>query len=180
MAIAESDIKFKYSVSAVAGNTTGGSASGSLGDQISTTEIADATLHAIFDSVSGAENAASDVEYRCIFVHNAHGSLTLQSPVVWIEDEVAGGANVAIAIDDIAASAVGSGSAQADSIANENTAPGSGVGSFSSPTTKGAGLALGDLDAGECRAIWIRRSATNSAALADDGVTIRVEGDTAA
>jgi hypothetical protein len=55
-----------------------------------------------------------------------------------------------------------------------------GVGTFSSPTTKGTGLALGDIAAGSCRAIWIKRTAANSAALNNDGVTIRIEGDTAA
>lgn len=180
MAIVSSDIKFKFSVAAAAGNTTSGTAAGSLGDQISTTEVPDATLHALFDKVDSVENAASDVEYRCIFVHNAHGSLTLTDPVVWLQAEVAGGANIEIAIDDITQSVIGSSSPQADTIANENTAPGAGVGTFSAPTSKGAGLSLGDLDAGKCRAIWIKRTATASAALAADGVTIRVEGDTAA
>ena len=180
MPIVTGDILYKYSVAAAAGNTTAGTAAGSLGDQISTTQIADATLNALFDDVTGDENAASEAEYRCIFVHNAHASLTLQSAVVWLSAEVAGGASIAIAIDDIAASAIGSGSAQADTVADENTAPGTGVGAFSSPTTKGAGLALGNLGPGQCRAVWVRRTAANSAALNNDGVTLRVEGDTAA
>lgn len=41
--------------------------------------------------VTGDENAASDVEYRCIFVHNNHATLTLQGVVVWLSAEVAGG-----------------------------------------------------------------------------------------
>lgn len=180
MAIVETDIKFKYSVAAAAGNTTAGTAPTSLGDQISTTEVPAGPLNTIFDDISGDENAASDVEYRCIFVHNAHATLTLQAPVVWLASEVAGGANIAIAIDDLPDSPIGQASAQADAIADESTAPGSGVGAFSSPTTKGAGLALDDIAPGNCRAIWIRRTATNSSALDNDGVTLRVEGDTAA
>ena len=179
MAITASDIHFKFSVkTGSAGNSTAGTAGGSLGKYISTTDITDATLHNLFDIVTGDENAAGDVEYRCIFVHNAHATLTWQAPVVWLSAEVSGGCNAAIAIDGVAASAIGSSSAQADEVANESTAP-SGE-SFSSPTTKGAGLALSDLPAGQCRAIWIRRTATNSAALDADGVTIRVEGDSAA
>lgn len=179
MAITSTDIKFKFSVkTGSAGNSTAGSAAGSLGKYISTTEITDATLNNLFDDVTGDENAASDVEYRCIFVHNAHGSLTLQGAVVWLSAEVAGGAAAAIAVDGVAASAIGDSSAQADEVANESTAP-SGE-SFSAPTSKGTGLSIGDLDAGECRAIWVRRTAANTAALDDDGVTIRVEGDTAA
>ncbi len=180
MAITTGDILFKLSVAAAAGNTTAGTPATSLGDQISTTQITDATLNNLFDDVSGDENAASDVEYRCIFVHNAHATLTWQTVVVYLSAEVGGGANAAIAIDDFAASPIGQASAQADVIADENTAPGTGVGAFSSPTTKATGLSLGDIAAGSCRAIWVKRTATASAALNNDGVTLTVVGDTAA
>jgi len=178
MAIQANDIKFKLSLkTGTAGNQSAQpNVNESLGKYISTTEITDATLNNLFDDVSGDENAVSDVEYRCIFVHNAHASLTWQNVVCWISAEVSGGANVAIAIDDVAASAIGSSSAQADLVANESTAP-TGE-SFSSPTTKETGLSIGNLAAGYCRAIWIRRSAANSAAKDNDGVTIRCEGDT--
>ena len=180
MAITSTDILFKLSVVAAAGNTTAGTPNTSLGDQISTTQITDATLNNLFDDVSGDENAASDVEYRCIFVHNAHATLTWQSVVAWLSAEVGGGANAQIAIDDFAASPIGQATAQADVIADENTAPGAGVGAFSAPTTKATGLSVGNIAAGYCRAIWVKRSATNSAALDNDGVTIRCEGDTSA
>ena len=181
MSIVPADLLFKLSVkTGAAGNATAGTPAGSLGKYISTTPITNATLNNLFDDISGDENAASDVEYRCIFIHNAHATLTLRSAVAWLSAEVAGGASAAIAIDDIAASAIEASAAQADEIADESTAPGAGVGAFSSPTTKGTGLALGDIAAGYCRAIWIKRTAANSAALNNDGVTIRIEGDTAA
>lgn len=181
MAIAASDIKFKFSEKVSGnGNTTAGNAAGSLGKNISTTEITDNTLNNLFDDVTGDENAASDVEYRCIFVHNAHASLTWTGVVVWLSAEVAGGASIEIAIDDIAASAIGDTNDQADTIADESTAPGAGVGAFSAPTSKGTGLSLGNIAAGYCRAIWIKRSAANTVALDNDGVTIKCEGDTAA
>lgn len=178
MPIASSDILYKLSVTTGPGNSTAGTPATSLGEFVSTTQVTDATLHNLFDAVSGDENAASDVEYRCIFVHNAHATLTLQSAVVWLSAEVSGGANAAISVDTTAASAVGSASAQAKEVVDESTAPTSQT--FSSPTTKGTGLSIGDLTAGQVRAIWIRRTATNSAALNNDGVTLRVEGDTAA
>lgn len=177
-AIVAGEILLKYSVSAAAGNTTAGTAAGSLGDQISTTTIPDATLNALFDDISGAENAASTVDYRCIFVHNSNGANALQNAVMWLSAEVAGGASIAIGVDPTAASAIGSGSQQALTIANETTAP-AGV-TFSSPTTAGAGISLGTINAGYCRAVWFRRTAANSAALNNDGVTWSVQGDTAA
>lgn len=178
MAITATDILFKYSVAAAAGNTTAGTAAGSLGDQISTTTITDATLNNLFDDITGDENAASDVEYRGYFVHNNHATLTWTAPVAWISGEVAGGATGAIAVSGTATSAVGSASAQMETIANESTAP-SGP-TFSAPTTKGTGLALSDIPAGNVKGIWVRRTAANTVAVNNDGVTIRVEGDTAA
>lgn len=179
MAIIAGDILFKLSVkTGSAGNSQAGTPDGSLGKYISTTEITPAALGNIFDNVSGVENAASDVEYRCIFVHNSHATLTLESAVAWLSAEVGGGAAAAIAIDDIAASPIDQAGAQADEVADEDTAP-SGE-SFSSPTTKGTGLSIGDLAPGYCRAIWYRRTAADTPALDSDGVTVRVEGDTAA
>lgn len=180
MAIASSDILIKFSVkTGSAGDSTAGTAAGSLGKYVSTTQITDNSANNLFDNISGDENAASTVDYRCFFVHNNHATLSLQGAVVWLSAEVSGGASIAIAIDNVAASAKASASAQADQVTNETTAP-SAVGAFSSPTTKGAGLSLGTLAAGQVRAVWVKRTAANSAALNADGVTIRVEGDTAA
>jgi hypothetical protein len=178
VAITATDIKYKHSIVAAAGNTTGGAAATSLGDQISTTEITAASLHALFDVVTGDENAASEAEYRCFFVHNDHATLTWFSPKVWISSETAGGAAIAIGLDPVGVSAKGSASAQAATIANENTAPTSVT--FSSPTTKGTGLAPADVPAGSVFAVWVRRTAANSAALDLDGAVLSTEGDTAA
>lgn len=178
MAIVAADILYKYSTTTGPGNSTAGAANTSLGEFISTTAIPDASLHNLFDVVTGDENAASDVEYRCFFVHNNHATLTWESVVVWLSAEVAGGAGAAISVDTTAASAVGSATAQAKEVVDESTAPTSQT--FSAPTTKGTGLSIGNLTAGQVRAIWVRRTAANSAALNSDGVTIRCEGDTAA
>ena len=181
MAIAASDIKVKLSVkTGSAGNSTAqGNVNNSLGKYISTTEITDNTLNNLFDDISGAENAASTVDYRCIFIHNSHASLTYQSAKVYLSAEVSGGASIAIAVDNVAASAIGSSSAQAEEIANETTAP-TANGGFSAPTTTGGALSLGDIAAGSCKAIWVRRTAANSAAKDNDGVTLTIFGDTAA
>lgn len=178
MSILTSDILRKYSVTTgAAGNSTAGTAAGSLGKYISTTQWTDGVANNLFDDITGDENAASTVDYRCEFVHNNHGSLTWQAPVAWISAEVAGGASVSISVDTTAASAVGSSSAQAKNIATETTAPTSQT--FSAPTTKGTGLALSDIPSGQCKGLWWKRTAANTAALASDGATVRIEGDTA-
>lgn len=180
MAITSSDIKFRKSVvTGSAGNSTaGGSAGSGLGKYMSTTDIVDATLNNCFPDVTGDENAASNDDYQCVFIYNSHGTLTWQNVKVWLSAEVSGGVGCAIGIDTTAASANNASSAQALQIADKDTAP-AGV-SFSSPTSKATGLSLGNLAAGECRAVWVRRLAANSAALNNDGVSVRAEGDTAA
>lgn len=175
-AITSGEILFKYSVSAAAGNTTAGTAATSLGDQISITAWAGGSPNDLFDDISGAENAASTVDYRCIFIHNSNSANTLENAVVYLSAETGGGASIAVGADTTAASVIGSGSAQALTVANETTAP-AGV-TFSSPTTAGTGVSLGNIPSGQCKAFWIRRTAANTAALSSDGVTIAVTGDT--
>ena len=176
-AITGSEILLKYSVTTgSAGNSTAGTAAGSLGKYISTTQWTGGSVNDLFDDISGAENAASTVDYRCIFVHNSNTANALQNAVVFLQSEVSGGANIAVGVDTTASSALGSASAQALTVANETTAP-AGV-TFSSPTTAGAGVSLGSIPSGQVRAFWVRRTATNSAALSADGVTLNVTGDT--
>lgn len=172
MPIGTSDLLIKFSTKAgAAGNSNPGTPAGSLGKYISTTQITDNTLNNLFDDVSGDENLASDVEYRCIFLHNAHGSITAQNSKVYILSETAGGASIAIGVDPTAASAIGSASAQALEVADEDTAPVGVV--FTSPTDLANAIVLGDIAPGECRAFWIRRTAANTAALANDSVQLR-------
>ena len=177
-AITAGELLFKYSIkTGSAGNSTASAAGTSLGKYISTSAWAGGGANDLFDDITGAENAASTVDYRCIFLHNNNGANAYQNAVVYISAETAGGASIALATDNVAASAIGSASAQAAEIANETTAP-SGVSAFSSPTTAATGLSLGSIPVANCKAFWVRRTAANTAALSSDGVTIAVSGDT--
>lgn len=165
MPIVGSDIK--YYLSGGTGNTD---PDASLGGGISTTEAGSD----LFDDIQSAESSAGDVEYRCIYVKNTHGSLTLQNAVIWIQTNTPSD-------DTVVAIALGGEglNGTAETVLDENTAP-SGE-SFSSPATKGAGLSLGNITAGSYYPIWVRRTVTaGAAAFADDGFTLRVEGDTEA
>lgn len=177
-AIVASELQWYYSTATgSAGNTTTGTAPTSLGKYISTTAWADGTT--LFDDISGAENAAGTVDYRCVFIYNANTANALQNAVVFISSEVSGGATIALAADTTAASARGSSTAQALTGATE-TAPGSSITSlaYSSPTSAGTGISLGAIGVGQVKAVWVRRTATNSAALSNDGMTLAVSGDT--
>lgn len=177
-AIVASDILTKYTVvTGSAGNSTAGTANGSLGKYASSTNWTGGSLNDLFDDISGAENAASTIDYRGIAVHNSNASNTWENPVVYLSSEVAGGASIAVAADTTATSAVGSASAQLLQIANETTAP-AGPLTFSSPTTAGSGVALSNIPVGNVKGVWVRRSAANSSALSNDGVTLGFAGDT--
>lgn len=175
-AIVPGEHLWKFSVAAAAGNTTAGTAATSLGDQISTTQWAGGVANDLFDDITGAENAASTVDYRCLFIHNSNASNPLENAVVYLSAETGGGAAIAVGADPTAASAIGSASAQAVTVANETTAP-AGV-TFSSPTSAATGVALGTIPAGQCKAFWVRRTAANTSALSNDGVTLAITGDT--
>lgn len=175
-AIVASDLVYRFTTTlGSAGDSTAGTNAG-LGKYASTTAWTGGTLHDLFDAISGAENAASQQDYRPLAVLNNNASNVAQSPSLYLASEVSGGASIAIGVDTTAASAKGSASAQGLTIANDTTAP-AGV-SFSSPTTDGGGLALGDIAIAFVKFIWLRRTAANTSALSADGVTLGLAVDT--
>ncbi|MGI4937999.1 MAG: hypothetical protein ACRYF5_14855, partial [Janthinobacterium lividum] len=87
----------------------------------------------IFDDVSAAESSAGDVEVRCIYVHNAHATLTLQNAVAWFPANTPSTSTVVEL--GVGTSAV-NGTEQ--TVTDENTAP-SGV-TFVAGATKAAGV----------------------------------------
>lgn len=178
MPLTGTDIVYRLTVkTGAAGDTTVGTPAGSLGGFTSTTAVT-AGAGGLFDDISGAENAASTVDYRAFDVLNNHATLALQNGVVYLSAEVAGGASIAIAVDNVGPVAKGA-AAQGASIATETTAP-TGVGAFSAPTTSATGLPIGSPAAGQVRRVWARRTAANTAAVDADGVTFAVYGDSAA
>lgn len=174
MPIVDTDIVYRLTTTAgAAGDTTAGTPATSLGKYVSTSVITTAQLNNLWDNVTGSESAAGDVEYRAIAVLNNHASLTLTNAQIEIQSQTSGGGLIAIAVDNVAASAKGSASAQGDEIADESEAP-SPVGAFGSGP-----LALGDLGPGQVRLVWLRRTVTAGAGAVDpDGVVLRVFGDT--
>jgi hypothetical protein len=166
MAITATDIKFFLS-------GTGGTGDTSLGGAIHATEVS-ATVNQFFDVVSGAESSAGDTEYRCLYVKNTHGSLTLYSAKVWISSNTPStDTEITIGLGTAAVSAT------EQTVADESTAP-SGV-SFSTAASEGAALSIGDLVAGAYKAVWVKRVVSASAAAyTNDTFTITVRGDSAA
>lgn len=169
MPISSSDLLFKLS-----GGAANAAPNSSLGGAMSSTQITSAQVANLFDNVSGDESAAGDIEYRCFYIHNNHGTLALQNAVVWLS-QLTPSADSEV---DIGLDPAGNGQ-PATTIADESTAP-AGV-AFSRPTSKAGALSIGSLAAGSYRAIWIRRTINAGAAAVNaDNCIVRVEGDTAA
>lgn len=177
-AIIASEIKWHFTTTAgSAGNSTANTTvSTFLGKYAASSLWAGGGTNDVFADISGAENAASQVDYAGFAIENGNGANAAQNSVAYLSSEVASGASIAIGADTTASSALGSASAQMLTIANRTTAP-AGV-SFSSPTTAGSGVSLGNIAVAFVKGLWVRRTAANTAALSSDGVTLAVQVDT--
>lgn len=186
--IVSTDILFMLAApGASAGNTVTGTVGNSWGNYVSTTQISATPLDNLFPDITGAQNAASQVDYACIFIlNNTASGNSMLNTVAWLPLSlfVAGGANIALAGDPIAASAKGSSSQQAQLITASTNAP-AGVSGYVSPVSSApvspsytGGIQLGTIAPNQVRAVWIRRSATNSPPVNNDGFTLEIDFDT--
>lgn len=162
MAIISSEIV--YRLSGGAGNAA---ANASLGGAIS----ANAMPVNLFDDVSSTESDAGDTEYRCIYVRNSNATLTLQSAVLWFS---------ANTVENRLSAGLGSSGMNGleQAVPNESTGP-VGV-AFSQPSSRETGIALGNIPAGQHRAVWLRRIVAPGTLAVNDAATLRVSGETAA
>lgn len=177
-AIVPSDIVFLLSVTTgSAGYTAASAPAGSIGKYASVTPVSATALDNVFSDITGAENAADQVDYRCLFILNNTATVNpMTGTVVWLplSGGVSGGATLALATDNFGVTPKGQTGAQAAITANSLTAP-TGVSSYVSPSlTNAGGLAVGSVAPGYCFAIWLRRTATSSAALLD-GFSVEVD-----
>jgi hypothetical protein len=171
MSIVAADIKFLLSAPvATAGYVLPGSPGNSLGKYASTSQLSGASggLDNLFVDLTGAQNAALQVDYACVFIWNSNPTLTMLAPFAWLPVGSLGPGNTAsfaVGADPTLPSVLGSSALQAVGIANPTLAP-SGVNTWAgASTTSGNGVALPNIPAGDVAAVWIRRTANGSAGL---------------
>lgn len=174
--IVTSDIQFLLSApQASSGYTKPGVAGNSLGLYVSTTQLSLTTLDNLFLDLTGAQNAAQQVDYACLFIFNNNASNAMLSPVAWLPSGLLGNQNsavFAVGADPTLPSALGSGAVQADVIANPTIAP-TGVNTWAAPSvTSSGGVALPNIPAKDVAAVWIRRTATGTAGLQQLGIDV--------
>lgn len=139
----------------MSGGTSNALGSASIGGAKSS-EVMSATTNGLFDVVTASQATTGMVEYRCIYLHNANATDVMTAARFWISAQASpAGTTLAIGVGAAAVNATET------AVANESTAP-AGV-TFTSPTTAGTGLALGDIPAGQHRALWLRRTVTAGA-----------------
>lgn len=170
MVIASGDITFRLS-----GGAANSDVNASLGGAKSSTALVDNTLNNLFADSLGPESLAGSTKYRCIYVHNAHGSLTMQNSKVYITTNTPStDTEFSVAVGTAAINATEQGP-----VANEDTEP-SGV-SWGTASTYAAGYSLGNIPFGQHKAIWFKRVVTaGAAAYNNDTVTFEVGCDSAA
>jgi len=167
MAILTTDLDFHGS-----GGTGETDATLWFGGVRSNTQPVTSTDNNIFADVTGAEASAGSTKFRGLYFRNAHGSLTLQNTVIWIETNTT-------SVDDtirIGLDAAGlNGTAQI--IANEDAVPTSVT--FSTAANKAAGLSFGNVPTVQHYPFWIERVVdAASSAIAANSFELKVEGDT--
>lgn len=164
MPIISTDIKYRLS-----GGGSNTDPALSLGGAKSSTDAPSGLL----DTVTSGEAATGDTEYRAIYVHNAHATLTLEAAKLWIQANTPS-ADTTLEVG-LGTSAV---NATEQTVANEGVAP-SGV-TFVAAADEAGAISLGDIPAGQHRAVWIKRIVSAGAAASNDTANLRVKGDTAA
>lgn len=170
MPIVASDIKIRLS-----GGASNSDPNASLGGVKSSTEVTDNTLNNLYDQVSGSESASGDTEYRCVYIHNSHASLTMQNVRVYISTN-------STSTDDTWEVALGSAALNAteQTISDEGTAP-TGVTFSNTAISYATGLAPPDIPFGQHKAIWYKRIVSaGAAAFNNDTITVNIDCDTAA
>ena len=162
MAILSTDLKYRFS-----GGAANSSPAASIGGVISSVDV----TGVLFDDVTSAEALAGDINYRCIYVRNNHGSLTALSTKIWIQVNTP--STETIVDIGLGAAAI---NATETATANEATAPSSV--SFTNPTNEAGALTIGDIPFGQYKAVWIRRTVSAAASAFSDSFTIRIKCDT--
>lgn len=167
MAVAGTDMKLLLS-----GDSGNSSPSFSLGGGRSSTEVVfSPILDNLFDDVTAVEAAAGVVEYRCVYIQNDHATDNVDSVKIWMNtDTPSASTAIAIGLDPAGKNATAFGPISPSSVAPTGVV-------FTAPTTEGAGLSVGRLNAQEVYAFWIRRTVTAAAPSANnDAFSIAFSG----
>lgn len=157
MPIAQSDIQLRLS---------GGAGNNDPAASLGGVKSANLAGSGLFDTVSGTESAAGDLEYRCVYLHNADSSRALQNTVFSISANTPSPTTaISVGLDPVGLNGT------AQTIPNESVPP-TGV-AFTLES-----LNLGNIPAGQHYPIWIQRAVgADTAAIEADTYSFNVTGE---
>jgi hypothetical protein len=110
----------------------------------------------LFPNVTSAQSLAGQVKYRGVYIKNTHSTDTATGVKVWVKTLTPAGDE--LYVQKHGTTGNGSTTGVLEAIANDATAP-TGI-SFADPPPQSSGTAIviGNLLAGECHGLWIRRT----------------------
>jgi hypothetical protein len=169
MTVLSTELKWYYS-----GGATNNDPAESYGGALSSYALASSSLNNLFDDVTGDEAESGYVEYRVLYFYNESTDANgLADPILWIPTQPPGDDDLAVAVATVKNTVI-------TKPANDHTAP-TGIGSFSAPATKGAGIALpsGPYEEDDYVGVVFRRTVPALATVElNDETAWAVEGDT--
>lgn len=165
---------------AASGYTSPGSFYNSLGRWASTTQLnSGVPLNNLFPDETGPMNAASQVDYQCLFVYNSDTTQTMTNMTAWIpSSSVIGALQWAVGVDSTNASPYNHTLVpQAGYISSPTIAPAT-VSTWAGPSSDvSGGRPMNPLAPGMVSALWIRRTAVGSPAFSGAGCDLQVTFD---
>lgn len=169
MAIAASDIKLRISGSSASATDPNGSYGGAM-STVSGGIITTNVLNNDMDDITSAEASSGITIYHNYYYKNEHATLTYISPKFYIDTQTnSGDTSVEMALVAEAKNVA------TTRLADEETAPSSIT--FSTPANYAGGIAIGSLDAGDYRGIWVKYIVGSSASAVLDSYTLGIQGD---
>lgn len=168
MTFTAADVQYLLAApNASAGYAVPGTVYNSNGLYCSTTQLnLEVPGNNFFPDLTGPQTAAQQVDYQCLFIYNSSDTVTMTGATVWMPSGsvVSDALDWAVGADAVGASPYESTSPQAASITSPYIEP-SGVLSWVSPSsTISGGLFIGNINPQQVYCIWVRRTATGTAA----------------
>jgi len=141
---------------------------------MSSSGIVNNVLQNLFANITSGERASGSTKYRCFYIVNSHPTQTLEGAVIYLPlNTPSPGTLISVGLDPTGINGT------AATIPDEDTAPSGVVFDHSpSPDSRETGLLIGDLEAGDSIAVWLRRvTDPGTASAANDPFTVMVNGD---
>ena len=172
MAIAASDIKLRISGSSASATDPNGSYGGAM-STVSGGIITTNVLNNDMDDITSAEASSGITIYHAYYYKNEHATLTYISPKFYIDTQTnSGDTSVAMGLCNEAKNTT------VQRLQDEIGTGGLPTGvTFTTPANYAGGIAIGSLDAGDYRGIWVKYIVGSSASAVLDSYTLGIQGD---